>query len=174
MGESVIVDSSVTFTLTPDDFVRAYQLAMIKRYRQPRTWLRYGVWFVGVLALVVLSNNKLIQNPVFFITVFAIGICLRLLLWYFVFVPSNARKRFSESKAFLGLITYSWSEQEIQFLGELSSARLPWKDMADHAENDGMLLFYPTPQVMHIVPKRAFTEAQIADVINCASANMDW
>jgi len=99
------------------------------------------------------------------------ALCIRLSLTYFVFLPRAARKRFSENKAFRGPTTFSWSDQEIQIVTELSSARIPWKDMVDHAENDAVILFYPTPQAMHIVPKRAFSESQTADLVNCISAN---
>lgn len=174
MDQDVAVDRSVTLTLTPDDFVRASQLSMIRWYKKPGIWWRYAA--VGILmglAVIGLLDGQLPPNPMVFIVIVMAALYIRLVLAYFFFVPATARKRFSQSKAFLGPIVYSWSEQEIQFFGELGSARLPWKDMADHAENDAMLLFYPTPRVIYIVPKRFLTRRQIADLINCASANME-
>jgi len=63
MDQTVTAGRSVNYSLTEDDYVRAYKMNLIKTYLKPRTWLRYLLGVFIALAVLVSIRGQLPQDP---------------------------------------------------------------------------------------------------------------
>lgn len=163
---------TVTFTLAEDEYVSAGKLSYVDFFRrQPSqpimlfgclilvsivvglffesaedgnvTWLRYGLVLVAVVSMLTLS--------------------------YFVSVPASSRRSYRHNKHLHEPMTWSWDLSGFDVRTENSYSRLQWADIARFSENREFILLYPMPRLMHILPKRILTAAQINELRSLAS-----
>jgi hypothetical protein len=168
------VERSASFTLTVEDYIHANRLNMIKAYQKPRTWLRLVVGIVLAIAIGAILHHRLPGNIALLVLLVAIMLILRLMFVYFVAVPAGCRKRFFENQSLRRPTVIRWSAERFELQRDDNrGARLAWKDMVDLAENDEVLVFYPAPRAMHIVPKRSLSESQVVDLLNCIAESSD-
>jgi hypothetical protein len=168
------VQRSTRFALSAEDYVRAQRLNMIRAYQRPRTWLRTLLIIVLVIAVGALVRHSLPDNIPALVLGMAIAVVLRLMFSYFIAVPAGSRKRFFENQSLRRPTIIRWSAEQLELVrDDNKGARLAWKDLADMAESDAVLLFYQTRRTMFIVPKHSLSEMQIADLLNCAAEKSD-
>ena len=88
---------------------------------------------------------------------------------YYLVAPISARRNFRMHKALQHPYTYSWSEAGLEIVSSRGQWQVVWDDCLKWRENESILLFYQSPRLFHMFPKRVLTAEQIADIERCAS-----
>ena len=167
----VAVNSSVTFTLTQDEYVAAGKLSLLALFRRPPLLIALFAGVVVVMLIVgSIGNSPKDSNAVWlqYGLVFA-AIIVMLALSYFVTVPASYRRNYKHHKHLHQPIAWSWDSSGFEVRTENSHSHLKWTDVFRVSENRQFLLIYLTPQLMHILPKRALTIAQIEELRSCSA-----
>jgi hypothetical protein len=165
----VAANSSVTFTLTRDEYVAGGKLSFLALLRRPSLLL---VLFAGVVVTMLIvgsiGNSPKDSNAVWlqYGLVFA-AIVGMLALSYFVSVPASYRRNYKHHRHLHEPITWSWDSSGFEVRTENSNSHLRWADVFRASENRQFVLIYLTPQLMHILPKRTLTAAQIDELRSC-------
>ena len=106
-------------------------------------WLQYGLTFTAIMGMLALS--------------------------YFVTVPASYRRNYKHHIHLHQPVTWSWNSSAFEVRTENSSSSLHWADIFRFSENRQFVLVHLTPQLMHILPKRALTAAQIDELRSYAA-----
>jgi len=88
---------------------------------------------------------------------------------YFLLIPNATRRTYQAHKLLQRPCTFSWSENGLMVKSDSGDCRLAWSDYLKWAENAQIFLLYQAPRLFNILPKRALTPEQIADIRQCAS-----
>jgi hypothetical protein len=153
---------SVTFTMTADDHVAGARLSVLRVLKRPFRPLT----IVGMVCIVLLIAVAVVQTVrsgqlslaslVGFAPLAAFG-----LLLYFVTAPSAVRRNFKYNKQNHHPMILSWDAGAFDFRSNENRSHIEWADLYRSMENSKVMLFFVSPQIMCIVPKRILTAAQI-------------
>ena len=129
----------------------------------------------AILALVLLgacSAALLLAPDAGYVLVPAVPVVMIvvMLLKYFVVAPRTARATYRKQKSLHHPYTLSWSEAGLKTTGAGGEWTMPWTDYLKLAENGETILFYQSPRLFNMLPKRALNEGQIADILQCAAS----
>lgn len=156
---------SVTVTISADDYANANRRHSYKYNLKPVSVIFYlmalglFLWLLSrphTATIVGLPND-------FFIGAFG-GILLLPFVIYFVVAPMMARRTYKKQKTLQQPFELSWSEKGFRTSNDNGDWQVKWTDFYDWDENDKLFLFYQSPRLFNIVPKRVFTPAQIDDL----------
>jgi hypothetical protein len=74
---------------------------------------------------------------------------------------------FRDNRAVQQEIRATWTRSHFRLEQDDGYQNRPWSDFRRWAEDDAVLVLLQTGPVFHSLPKRAFTEAQVADIRAC-------
>jgi hypothetical protein len=156
-----------TLTLTLDDFAAAQRLFVRTRKVGPIICL---VAFVAMLAfsgfslkaaLAGGSSSDVSAAAFFFAYAGFFGWLLYQQRWG---MPFGTRKAFRQQKALQGPITMAWSADGYVMESERGRWVAPWRDYVGWAEDKSTLIALQTDRLFNLVPKRFFSEAELAEM----------
>lgn len=163
---------TVTFEMTADDQVAGTKLSLLRVLKKPvrpmTIILGAGTVLIFVLTLVgFVKKGELSLIPLLPLILLAVfGLVL-----YFVTSPHAARRNFKHNKSAHHPITLSWDEIALDFRSNGNRSRIEWSDLYRSMENGKVMLFFVSPQMMFVLPKRVFTAAQIEQLRGYAGLN---
>lgn len=165
------MDRTTTFTLDELDLRRAVRLHAFSGIREKQTIIRLILlWFIGMAAFVgffsaagmpwpELRGNLLPSALIITATilVFSLGIPLAL-------GPLVIRRRFKQDKLVRKPVSASWDEDAYEAEQPGVRNHIPWRDYMKIREDRHLFLFFISDYSYQILPKRALTQEQIADL----------
>ena len=156
---------TVSFTLTAQDLVAAQRLQLRTNLR--KTLISASV--IGLVVLVFFTNDKdrtlldLARSIAMFAVIAAI------LVWILGFQQAReSRKLHAQTAAFHHPFTLSWSDQGLRFDSESGVCTLGWTDFTRVVDDKATILLYQNDRMAQIIPKRALSADQIADLLGAA------
>ena len=78
----------------------------------------------------------------------------------FLYVPWKARRVFRQQRSLQLPFELSWSEEGFVSRNEQGSYKTLWSDLVRWKENEQLFLLYISDAMFHILPKRAFPDAE--------------
>jgi hypothetical protein len=156
------LQQSVTFTITADDHVAGAKLSVLRVLKRPfRPLTIVGMACAALLIAIaaiqtVRSGHLSLASLIGFAPLAAFG-----LLLYFVTAPGAARRNFKHNKQNDHPMTLSWDAGAFDIRSRENRSHIEWADLYRSMENSKVMLFFVSPQIMYIVPKRILTAAQI-------------
>ena len=165
------MDRKTTFTLDELDLRRAVRLHAFSGIREKRTIIRLALlWFIGMAAFVgffsaagmpwpELRGNFLPVALVIVATILGFGLGLPLAL-----SPLVIRRRFKQEKLLRLPFSASWDEAAYEAEQPGVRNRFAWRDYMKIREDQHAFLFFLSDYNYQILPKRALTQEQIADL----------
>jgi hypothetical protein len=164
------MNRSVSLTVTVEDYVAANRLHFLNSLRTGRS---IATLVGSILSYVVWSAIAYLdQWPAIYLTILNAGVAavlLFLIAQYFLLIPSATRRTYQSHKALQRPSTCSWSESGLTVTNDNGEWRLAWSDFLKWTEDAQVFLLYQSPGLFNMLPKRALTPEQIADVRQCAS-----
>lgn len=143
----------LSFTLTPEDYIRARRLAM-----RPRRELRvvgYGVslLFVGFIAWQA-YETFVVGGPQssFWINV---GLTAYFLAIYFIFIPWRTRRIFRQQKTLQRSVEVEITDSHFSGSSSNGTFRIAWEDFYKWKKNEHLILVYESSALMRMIPLRA-------------------
>lgn len=167
------LNRSVTVQLTADDYAAANKLVVLDSYRRKIGLLLLVVAPFAAVFLVYAAGYDLggFANATRFIAPFALAaMIVVVLLRYFVFAPRTARSTYRKQKTLHYPYTFSWSETGLKAAGAGGEWAVPWSDYLKLVENGETIVFFLSPRLFQMLPKRALDDGQIADIRQCAAS----
>jgi hypothetical protein len=76
----------------------------------------------------------------------------------------RARRTLAQQKSLQGEVTFDWDTQGVAFTNAVGHSRLAWSDYARWRESKASLVLFQSDNLINIIPKRCFTEAQLAEI----------
>ena len=163
------MNRSVSLILTAEDYVAANQLHVVNYWR---------LWRI-LVAFTLLAAAYLVWMAIAYIDgwpaigIIALNACLAAIVGlgianYFLLIPISTRRTYRKQKTLHRPYTYSWSETGLTITGTGGEWHVAWSDYLKWAENAQIFILYQAPRLFNIVPKRALTPEQIADIRQCA------
>jgi hypothetical protein len=162
---------SVTFELTADDQVAGAKLSALRVFKRPfRPMTIVLIACVALMAVATIYGEVRSGAPSMaallpFAPLAAFG-----LLVYFVTAPAAARHNFRHNKMLHHPIVLSWDATGLGFSSNDNRSRVLWPDLYRVMQNGKVMLFFISPQMMFIVPKRVLTADQIDQLSGYANA----
>jgi hypothetical protein len=77
--------------------------------------------------------------------------------------PRQARRLLLRNKLMRGERTCTWTDDAITTRTQYGVNTIPWIDFQSRVEGKGVFLLYSSPRQFICIPKRALTEAEVAD-----------
>ncbi|QCI67240.1 YcxB family protein [Phreatobacter stygius] len=168
-------DRAVTVTLTEDDYAAANKLHVLNEYRRP--WSLIAIACIVVIYCLFIyasvTGFRSFAIPGLYVHIIFIALLALPAVNYLVLAPYTARKTFRQQKTLHHPITYSWSEAGLKATNVSGEWLVPWTDYLKWSEDDRVVLFYQAPRLFQMLPKRAVTAEQLADVMQCAALSKD-
>ena len=160
-----------TFTLDELDLRRAVRLHAFSGFREKKTLVRMAVlWAIAMAAFVgffcvagmpwpELRGNLLPFALIILATIlsFSLGIPLAV-------SPLVIRRRFKQDKLVRKPVSASWDEEAYEAEQPGARNHIPWRDYMNIREDRHLFLFFLSDYNYQILPKRALTSEQIADL----------
>lgn len=156
---------SVNVTISADDYANANKRHTYKYNLKPVPVIFYLLalgLFLWLLSRPHTATIVGLPNDLF-IGAFG-GILLLPFIFYFFLAPLAARRTYKKQKTLQQPFELSWSDKGFRTANANGDWTLPWTDFYDWDENDKLFLFYQSPRLFNIVPKRVFTPTQIDDL----------
>lgn len=165
------MNRKATFTLDELDLRRAVRLHAFSGIREKRTIIRLALlWFIAMAAFIgffsaagmpwpELRGNLLPFALIIIATIllFSLGIPLAL-------GPLVIRRRFKQDKLVRKPVSASWDEEAYEAEQPGARNHIPWRDYMKTREDRHLFLFFISDYSYQILPKRALTAEQIADL----------
>ena len=165
------MDRKATFTLDELDLRRAVRLHAFSSIREKQTIIRLAaLWAVAMAAFIgffsatgmpwpELRGNLLPFALVVIATIlgFSLGIPLAL-------GPLVIRRRFKQDKLVRKPVSAGWDEEAYEAEQPGARNHIPWGDYMKVREDRHLFLFFMSDYSYQILPKRALTPEQIADL----------
>ena len=140
-----------------------------------QTYLKMTGFLIAVycgLYLVVgwfMEDLPAVSDLVFVVPLsFAISIVLYAI--GFILGPFRARRNFRESKLLANEQTLRWDAEALSFEGAVGSSRIAWPLFHSWLEGPKTLLIFQSRQIYHLLPKRAFSDEALAEIIDHLAA----
>lgn len=165
------IQRRVPVTISADDYANANRRHTLKNSLKPIPML---VWLAALAGF----GWAIMQQPAraafgvpsdFFVGALG-GFLLLPFLFYFVVSPFTARRTYARQKTLQQPFEFSWSDTGFRTANENGDWKVKWTDFYSWDEDKHVFLFYQSPRLFNILPKRALSEAQIADVRNTVVA----
>jgi hypothetical protein len=160
----------ISLTVTVEDYVAANRLHFLNSLRTGRAiatlvgWvLAYVVW----MAIAFLDQWRAIN--VIVLNACSAAVVLFMIANYFLLIPNATRRTYQTHKTLQRPCTCSWSESGFTMISDSGEWRVAWSDYLKWAENAQIFILYQAPRLFNMLPKRALTPEQIADIRQCAS-----
>jgi len=136
---------------------------------RPRPWLRVVGWLLLVLCAAMLVPALLdgltSETPGTAYTF--VGALLYLGLWFFVYIPWQARRMFTQQKALREPLRLEASGEGLWASTSIAHGAYPWSHLHKWKEGKSLFLLYFSDSLFCIVPKRCF--AHPGDVVSFRS-----
>jgi YcxB-like protein len=164
------MNRTVSLTLTADDYVAANRLHFLNGLRSRNALAIFVMMAVAYLVWTAIAYFdqwealRVVALNVFFATVVILTIAN-----YFLFVPIVTRRAYRNHKLLHRPYTFSWSETGLTVTSSSGQSQVAWSDYLKWYENAQIFILYQAPRLFNMLPKRALTPEQIADVRQCAS-----
>lgn len=165
------MNRKATFTLDELDLRRAVRLHAFSGICEKRTIIRLALlWFIAMAAFIGFFSAAGMPGPelrgnllpfaliiVAIILVFSLGIPLAL-------GPLVIHRRFKQDKLVRKPVSASWDEEAYEAEQPGARNHIPWRDYMKTREDQHLFLFFISDYSYQILPKRALTAEQIADL----------
>ena len=160
----------VAFTPTEEDIVAASRDWFRRAMVQPRIkGALYGATLAGGLlgAAFALQAGGPGGRA---LTAAALGALAGLLLvaailaLRYALLPGQARRSFRQNRTIHIPYTYSWTDDAFSWESEASRARIAWRDLWRWGEGPSAFMFAVSERGVHVVPRRALSETEAADL----------
>jgi hypothetical protein len=162
---------SVVFQLEAQDLVHAHRLHF-RQYMKSRAGLTRlaVVTALGILLYGALMGSILPWNQaVWFILVFALIVPIGTVGIPFLIVYASsrsvARRTLRQQKTLQHPIQLSWSDDGMVMSNNFGEARMAWIDYRKIRQDRHMVLLYESDRLYRMIPKRALSAAQSADLV---------
>ncbi len=160
-----------TFTLDELDLRRAVRLHAFSAFREKKTLVRMAVlWAIAMAVVVGFFLAAGTPWPVLrghlwplalVITATILGTSLGIPL---ALSPLVIRRRFRQEKLIRQPVSAGWDEEAYEAEQPGVHNRIPWGDYMKIREDQHLFLFFMSDYNYQILPKRALTAGQIADL----------
>ncbi|MFC3692896.1 YcxB family protein [Chenggangzhangella methanolivorans] len=171
------MNRTTTFTLAERDLRRALRLHMLAMLRQPRKlFALVAIWLVATAAIAGAYHlggtpwPELRDSLPKLAALAAVGL---LVLDVAVPLLLGARvisKRFQQDKLLVQPITASWDEEAYEAVQPSMRNRIAWRDYAMLREDRHAFVFFLSDYQYQVLPKRALSDEQVADIRGIVSA----
>lgn len=153
------------FTLTADDYSNALKLNAIDVFKRPRN-LALKAAFIAILILLFAMQmvaDSSIEGMALPLLGLAVGVIFGPLAAFFL-LPIRARWVYKRQKQLHKPIRIQWSDDGITVTGADGQWATSWTDYHRFVVNEKMLLFYVGPNLFQMLPTRALSDDQLADI----------
>jgi hypothetical protein len=156
---------SITYKLTAQDFVDAYQLRRaqnpVQRWTSRLLYVLLTVIVAGGVVLLVAESTRETMTKVLPIFLFA-----ALWFWFVRWLPARfARRQFQSQSAAQSEQTVEFSDSGIRTTTEgAPGAMVPWSAIAQFQEGPRVLLLHLERGLFVVYPKRAFDPAGLGAI----------
>jgi hypothetical protein len=160
-----------TFTLDELDLRRAVRLHAFGGFREKKTLVRMAVlWAIAMAAFIGFFSAAGMPWPelrghlwlfALVITATILGTSLGIPL---ALSPLVIRRRFKQDKLVRKPVSAGWDEEAYEAEQPGVHNRIPWGDYMKIREDRHLFLFFMSDYNYQILPKRALTSGQIADL----------
>lgn len=164
---------AASFQITADDLTaarRRHYRAYLKGRRTKRGLIRGTLIMLGLGLLTIwpfgLKNGLIITAIVLVYWTLFYGLMLTIT---YLRLPTQSRRMFAQHKALHEAQSVAWSDSGITFTTPSSESRFAWGDFVGVIEDDAYILLRQTEMLFNLVPKRALTASQAADLVEQAS-----
>jgi|SRR5579863_1400702 len=153
----------ITYHITREDYIDAQKL---HRLKSPRALVRGFTLLAKVVAvaglvialvLAVASRNRKVWSDV--APLIGLWVVWALFLW--VWVPFNSRRCYAKDRRLQDEFTAEISEEGVYMESPTFNANLRWGLFLRFLESDRVFLLYQTSRMFNLLPKSAFTPAEI-------------
>lgn len=156
------------FTLTADDMVAAAKLFSRQHLMRPRTLVSFLIIYV-LIAMVFSSiggaeNIEALLGRMPFSLLLALIPFLLMGIVIGISLPLGARRVFIQQKTLHGEVNLEWDDARLVISSAHGQAVLPWTHFSKWIENTHLFMAFESDRLYRILPKRALTEEQIADL----------
>ena len=158
------------------DIAHAQRLHFWQFVRSGRGIIRIVISSVRATALFALlvllvGKGKSVLSPVLFFAFaspFIVMACSVAVI--FAMGTRFGRKAFDQQKTLQAPYRISWSDQGILIESEYGDARMQWGDFRKLRQDQNLILLYESDRLYRLIPKRCFTQAQLADFQACMAS----
>ena len=159
------ISRSAAFRLEADDYIAANRLHTRMKWRSLPALGSFLCFILGYAVFLYGSWRAPPNAPLVMFVTFVV-ICGIVIppLSYLLYLPYKTRKVFREQKNLHYPMTVSWSETGFKVENQQGNATMPWTDFFKWSEDGRILLLYHSSRLFRMLPKRALTEAQLADM----------
>jgi multidrug efflux pump subunit AcrB len=166
---------SVTVTLSADDYAIANKLFVLNSAKTPAVLATLALLVILYVLLLIAPSagyalgelGQLVRDIALAILILAVAISL---LNYLFLAPYAARSTYQKQKTLHYPVTFSWSEAGLKATGSNGEWTVPWGDYLKLAENAQIILFYQSPRLFQMLPKRVLEAEQVTDLLRCAAS----
>jgi hypothetical protein len=154
----------VEFTLKFNDYLDAQRLHATRGWwpRFDQFMGRMGFPFWGVLLLIF---AYLIHGPgVSWLPVLFMSACAVFLLLYPFYIRFKFKRCYTRTRMDTGDCTIEFGEACIRTEGSGTKGEINWSTVRSFSENDKVFLLYLAPAKFIVIPKRACTESELAEL----------
>lgn len=163
--------NSITYSLTADDLVKAQRLHQrggVKRY----AWLVLAI--VVAIATLLYASEGIFDRDLMATTLLALlTVIIALPLYAYLWgIPRMARRAFAQDRLMAQQSRFSWDSVSAEVEAEGAGWKNALADFVCWQANDDMLLLYRQTHLYHLIPTRAFADAdQRTNLIDALVAN---
>lgn len=153
-----------TFTITAEDYADALRLHM-RRYWMSRPGPKLFVAAIVAAGLLAGPLSGFDPGLTGAGIGAAIGAVIVPLLSYFFLIPGRARKIHAQQKVLRHPVEVSWNDEAYSAASDASASVVRWGDYHGWSADEKMILLLPSSVLFQMLPRRALSEAQAADLI---------
>ncbi|WP_245293926.1 YcxB family protein [Methylobrevis pamukkalensis] len=160
MDETGETGGSVDYQLTEADVLAASRAVFLRGLRRSIS----GTHMAGsAITYFVIPGDPLTRALLSQVVMVPVTAILHFAGWHLQ-LPANARRQFARNPQFQAPRRLSWSDAGIAWREGRKETKRGWQQLHDARESRDLFVFYDTPQLAEILPKRVLTKAQIMDL----------
>lgn len=151
----------VTFQLTPDD----YRDGLIA-WRNLRSWRKWGIRAAGVffgLGFFVFALQLFVVSTTLISVVPGLLVSAGFLILIFAGPSLSARRQFRNTPSAHDPMTVGASDSGLQIHSVHANSKVAWTTYMAWGEGKSVFVILPQPRIYVPIPKRAFTDEQLAE-----------
>lgn len=159
---------TASFTLAAQDLAAAQRLQLRTHLRKPLI----AASVIGLIVLVLFTKDKDRTLLGFVGSIATLVVLAAVLVWILGFLQAReSRKLHAQTAAFRHPFTLSWSDQGLRFESESGVCALGWTDFTRIVDDKTTILLHQNDPMAQIIPKRALSADQIADILGAARSS---